>query len=122
MRVAGRLQRLRSLEVLKGFTGGSSGSGFTLPTGLSQLTALMCLAVSTDYLGAGLLQLTGLRSLMLHRLQVSARPCTMCRLRNSGHHLDWQAGLGRLRRHLMDCGCSVCVQYSCCRHHTGRAA
>ena len=68
---AGRLQRLRSLEVLQGFCSGERGSGFTLPASLSQLTALTRLAVSTDYLGAGLLQLTSLRSLMLHRLQVS---------------------------------------------------
>jgi hypothetical protein len=69
--VAGRLQRLRSLEVLQGLCSGERGSGFTLPASLSQLTALTHLAVSTDYLGAGLLQLTSLRSLMLHRLQVS---------------------------------------------------
>lgn len=68
--VASRLQRLRELEVLQGFTSISSGTGFTLPAGLSQVTALTRLAVSTDYLGTGLLQLTGLRSLMLHRLQV----------------------------------------------------
>jgi hypothetical protein len=96
MHLARSLQRLRSLEVLKGFTSGARSSGFTLPASLSQLTALTRLAVSTDYLGAGLLQLTGLRSLMLHRLQVSARPSTPCRIRSSGYHVSWQAQEGRL--------------------------
>ena len=68
--------------MLKGFYGRDVGKvGFVVPPVLSRLTALTRLAVSVSHIAAVVLQLSGLRSLMLHRLQVSASTCILRRIK-----------------------------------------
>jgi hypothetical protein len=120
---AGRLQRLRSLEVLKSFSGRDGGyTGFKLSAGLSHLTALTRLAVSVSYIEASVLQLTGLRSLMLHRLQVGTRSYTLHCIKPlvgiryfSGCHASVYQMSPWLGWAAKTCSCGVSMlQHTCC--------